>query len=372
MGRQGRTKEGSDSGAGERADRSKFRRILLLSHEMTYTGAPNSLLNVARVLRKHGHRVTVHTLEDGPFRREFLRRGFWVRRFPSDLSQFLKERYDLVIANTIFCGKQALMLQEKIPTLLYIREAQNLPDIIRDCRLDEDWLHHADYLICVSPYAGRFISRTYQPERLWMLPNFLIPPRLFRPPRNRIRDGKVHFLIAATIEPRKGIAVAVQAMKMLSPEAARRAVLDLAGRKPEWARDYWEGLELEKDSGILYHGEVTGRRRKHRLFRNANVILVPSFDESCSLTALEGAMYGKALLVTENVGAKYLARGGGLVVPTGSPQALAGAMEFLIDNCSLLEEMGRQAHENGCRMASADDYYRRLREIFQKIQEEER
>ena len=150
-------------------------------------------------------------------------------------------------------------------------------------------------------------------------------------------------------------------------------VINHAGSCPLDA-DYLDNLvkPLEENPGIVYHGEVTGHRKKHRLFWNANVILVPSFDESCSLTALEGAMYGRALLVTENVGANYLARGGGLIVPAGSAKALAEAMEFLIENCFLLGEMGRQAHENFCRMASADDYYTRLTEIFRKIREEQR
>ena len=221
MGRNNRTEVKSGvSKAGDRTEGPEFRRILLLSHEMTYTGAPNSLLNVARVLRRHGHRVTVYTLADGPFKKEFHRRGFRVRILRAELPRISGGRYDLVIANTIFCGRQAQKLQEKIPTLLYIREAQNLPDIIRDCNLDEAYVRYAHYPVCVSAYAGRFISRTYCPERLWMLPNFLIPPLLFRPGENRIRGGKVHFLIAATIERRKGIAVAAEAMNLLSPAAA--------------------------------------------------------------------------------------------------------------------------------------------------------
>lgn len=52
----------------------KYKRIMLLSHEMTYTGAPNSLLNVASVLKKHGHSVTVFTLTEGVFSKGFEKR----------------------------------------------------------------------------------------------------------------------------------------------------------------------------------------------------------------------------------------------------------------------------------------------------------
>ena len=49
----------------------KKQKILLVSHEMTYTGAPRSLLNIAKILKKSGTEVDVWTLKKGDFQREF-------------------------------------------------------------------------------------------------------------------------------------------------------------------------------------------------------------------------------------------------------------------------------------------------------------
>lgn len=48
-----------------------MKKILLLSHELSYTGAPNSLLRIAKVLIKNNFYVEVWSLSDGSFKEEF-------------------------------------------------------------------------------------------------------------------------------------------------------------------------------------------------------------------------------------------------------------------------------------------------------------
>lgn len=347
----------------------RFKRIVLISHEMTYTGAPNSLLNIARILRKHGHQITVYTLTGGPFEQQFRKFGFLVIPIKAtQLDKYFYGKFDLVIANTIFCGKIALYLQNRIPTILYIREAQNLPELIKNCKLDEAYIREARNVVCVSEYAAEFIRKVYSPPHLWVLHNFLYTSCFHRVKANRVhRDGKVHFLLAATIEPRKGIDIALSALAVLPAQIKEKAVLHIAGRKPAWSYEYWHNLFPKKDPSVIYHGEVRGAVKKKRLFSKMNVILVPSLDESCSLTALEGAKYGKALIITQNVGAKYIVKTNGFVVKTGSAQALAEAMVFMIDNCRELQNMGLQSFKNFKFMGTQKQYYRQFAEILTKI-----
>jgi len=346
------------------------KRILLLSHEMTYTGAPCSLLNMACLLRKRGHSVSVYTLEAGNFTRCFHRHGFSVRYaggnyFTPDVCRSLAEEYDLAVCNTVFCGKAACCLQDYMKTILMIREAENLPGILKDCGIDEDCIRNVENMVCVSEYAERFLRKTYAPGKLWVLHNFLMCHPFYRPRPNIVRKGKVRFLVAATVEKRKGIDIAVKAVKSLDKDISGKMVLDLAGRKPEWSREYWDGLIPVDDDRVLYHGEVTDGKRK--LFERANVIMVPSLDEACSLTALEGAMYGKPLIVTENVGAKYLTEGSGFVVKTGSVEGLAEAMEFFVQNQKTLEAAGKISFGNFCRTSCQDVYYRKLSGILSEV-----
>lgn len=343
------------------------KRIMLISHEMTYTGAPNSLLNMARVLRKHGHIVKIYTLLGGNFKKEFLKYGFSVKYLNiEELTQqkciTFSQKHDLAICNTIFCGRLACLLQDYLKTILLIREAENLPDIMRENRIDESCIRNAENMICVSEYAEKFIQKTYSPKRLWVLHNFLVTSSFHRPKLNKIRSGKIRFLIAATIEKRKGIDIAIDAVKLLPKSVSERVVLDIAGRKPEWSREYWSGLIPENDPRFLYHGEVT--KGKKRLFKKANVLLVPSLDESCSLTALEGAMYGKALIVSQNVGAKYIAD---FVVETGNAEELSQAICFFVNNSDELITAGERAYKRFKETSTHKIYYNNLIKIFLEV-----
>ncbi len=345
------------------------RKILLISHEMTYTGAPNSLLNMARLLRSEGWSVTVRTLVNGNFSREYLRYGFRVRWIDETLSakdcREISSNYDLVICNTVFCAKVACWLQEYVKTILLIREAENLPEILSTHNIDEGYVRNAENVVCVSEYAERFIAKTYSPRRLWVLHNFLIMPPFHRPSTNKVRGGKVHLLIAATIEKRKGINVAIDAVKSLPKGISSQLVLDIAGRKPEWSRKFWEKLIPKNDDRFVYHGEVT--HGKNGLFKRANVILVPSLDESCSLTALEGGMFGKPLIVTENVGAKYLTEGSGFVVKTGSVDELANAIKFFVLHKDILDSAGKICFEQFKDTSTKRVYYAKFSEIILEV-----
>ena len=51
-------------------------RVLLVSHELSVTGAPNSLLRQARYMRGAGHEVDVWTYREGPLRARYEEAGF--------------------------------------------------------------------------------------------------------------------------------------------------------------------------------------------------------------------------------------------------------------------------------------------------------
>ncbi len=336
----------------------RFKRIMLLSHEMTYTGAPNSLLNMAEVLKKHGHMVSVFTLKNGTFENEFAKKGFRVEIIHENSFYYPSlSGYDLIIANTVFCGSFAVKAQSFAPTVLYIREAQNLPDIISNCGLSSKCISLAENSICVSEYAESFIREKYKVKNLFVLHNFLNKPILYKPKKNISKDGKIHFLVAGTVEKRKGFDVVLNALNLLSDDIRQQAVLHLAGKKPEWSRKYWEKLDFDIP-GVIYHGEITDKRKMFHLYDSVNCVIVPSFDESCSLTALEGAMHGRALILSENVGAKYIAANSGFIVKTGSARSLAEAMSFMIQESSELEYMGENSYRNFLKTSTSRIYYK--------------
>ena len=78
-------------------------RILLVSHEMSVTGAPNSLLRHAGYMRDAGHEVAVWTHRDGPLRARYEAAGFRPvvvvdsRRAVKSAFESSAKTYDLVV-----------------------------------------------------------------------------------------------------------------------------------------------------------------------------------------------------------------------------------------------------------------------------------
>lgn len=78
-------------------------KILLVSHQMDYSGAPIALLELAKSLKRLGHEVFYVALSRGPFEREFVDEG--VKLFDSTYST---AKFDLAIANTVISVPHAL------------------------------------------------------------------------------------------------------------------------------------------------------------------------------------------------------------------------------------------------------------------------
>lgn len=285
--------------------KKKKEKILLVSHEMSYTGAPRSLLNIAKVLKNSETEVAVWSLKGGDFQKEFGKEEIPVQII-GNIEDYICEikTYDLAILNTFFTANLVKYFQERIRTILYIREAQNISLLARDCKLSMEDIRNAKEVLCVSEYAEKYIRDHCKPGNLTVIHNYVKDE--YDGSLNLVRNGKIHYLLSGTYEWRKGHDRAIAAFLNMPEELKRITYLHIVGKKPEWARRYWETLEKSYDDRIIDHGEIADEDKRIELYRKMNVFVIASLDESCSLVALEGAMLGKALIMSENVGAQYL------------------------------------------------------------------
>lgn len=278
--------------------------VLLVSHEMTYTGAPRSLLNIAKILKKSVRSIHVWTINDGIFKKEFEAEGIEVQRVPLQIEESEVSKYQIVILNTIFTAHLVKEMQQYTRTILYIREAMNIPFLVEMCKLSIDDLLDAKEIVCVSEYAEKFIKENYNPKRLSIIHNWV--PDEYAGKLNIVRDGIIHFMISGTYERRKGYETVIDAFLMMPDELKGKTRLHLVGPMPDWSKDYWEMLRNRYDARIIEHGAIVNEEERIRLYKRMNVFIVASKDEACSLVALEGAMLGKVVLMSENTGAQYL------------------------------------------------------------------
>lgn len=328
----------------------RSKNILLIIHELTYTGSPASTLRLAKVLVDLGYSVEVWSFEEGVFRSEYDNAMIKLRIVPAELFRDREiirniKRFDLVICNTVFTRKALEAAENIVPTIWYIREAENIPEFFMNDFRKCSTLKSAKNIWCVSEYAKDFICKYFN-TNVRVVRNYVDDELLLI---NRVKtkkdNEKISFYMSGTIEKRKGFDIFLKAYDMLEPEYQEKCVLHVVGKKFSFQPQYFEQLMLyiaKYPNNILFHGEIQDRDELLSLMHQCDVVAVISRDESCSLVAIEGAMLGKPLLLSQNVGAKYLLdEENGWIVETGNSIQLKNILKKIIDSADCLKEMGK-------------------------------
>ena len=321
------------------------KRILLISHDLNCTGAPSSLLRHAKYFLDSGHSVDVWAAGDGALRSRYEEAGLSPRIVENKCASIYRlveenrGKYDLVICNTIVTYKFVDAWQrERIPIIWFIRETCLLDQWYS---LKQDFAHVFKYfynLYCPSEYTASVI-RFYNKN--------------VRIVGNSVEDkfsnftpmiGVVRFGYIGSIIKNKGVDLLVDAFiraKKLYP----KITLKIAGETyTKLGQILVERTKTE--SGITWLGEVQNDAKK-QFFESIDVLCVPSLDEPFGLTALEGAMYGKAVIMTDRVGAGFIADGNHM------PVAKAGDRNTLEKVLCYFAEMDEQT------MRTAQKRYRK-------------
>lgn len=356
-------------------DGRKEKRILFVTPELIYAGAPRSLLRMCKVAAAAGYQPIVWSSKPGPFAIEFKNHNIPIRIVTEkDLSEQyvadLLETFDFAICNTIVTDKYVKTFEGKLPLLWYIREATNIPDFCKNNPERLRTLQNSESLCCVSDYAAAAISK-YTPHKVKVIRNSVEDERTFAIPYVPGSQAKVKFVQFGTIEYRKGYDVLLAAYEALPQSYKQKSELYFAGGFINSGTPYCSYLfsKIENEQNVHYLGVVKGEKNKIETLSQMDVVVVASRDESCSLVALEGAMLSKPLIVTENVGAKYMVHDdNGLIVKTGDVEELKVALMKMVDNKLNLVEMGAASYKYYEAYASMDSYERELKELFEELE----
>lgn len=358
-----------------RVQKSKEKmNVLLVSHSFTVSGAPRSLLRIGKVLVKLGYNVEVWSPYGGGIVSEYEVENISVRivkpedLYRSDIKEII-EKFDFAICNTILTNEYYSQIRKFIPTVWYIREATNVPDY---CSNQKEPVRYYDLcsakdLICVSDYAASAL-KTYN-RNVKVLRNCIedeadkaLP---YKPSTDRIK-----FIQLGSLEYRKGFDVILDAYDRLPDSYKEKCEFYFAGQIITSASDYATNIlnRVRKINNMHYLGVIKDQREKTETISSMDVVVVASRDESCSLVALEGAMLSKPLIVTKNVGAKYIVEEGknGFVVETGSAEDLARAIRYFIDHNSKLVKMGYYSRVSYEERANMDRYTEDIKALVEK------
>lgn len=121
-----------------------------------------------------------------------------------------------------------------------------------------------------------------------------------------------------------------------------------------------------KEDNIQYWGLVSGEEKK-RLFQETDVFVVPSRDESCSLVVLEAFAAGKPVIISNQVGAKYLLTDKcGWIFDIDHIDELSGILENIGSFKYDLSDYGAEARKQYEKHVNYNEYKNKLLALVEK------
>ena len=346
--------------------------ILLFSHELSITGAPLVLFNIAKILKTRNHKPIIISPNHGSLEKSLKSEEieYYVCAGIDNINiSELKtcfSKFDLAICNTYLLTGLALRLQNILPTLLYIHEGpEGLFDlnseqtrIISGTKITK-LLPQIENIVCVSPYAKSFYT-PYVNHKIEILQNYVDEISI----HPKYSQKKVKFCYVGTITKiRKNVDILLKCYQNLY-ENNINAELHIIGNI-----NTTEAQNFIKDyPNVKWHGTLTGLK-KQKVMNNCDVVIIPSSTESCSLVALEAASLSKPVIITNTVGAKYMFKNKetALFCNPNNEKSLTECMLEMVNNKHLIRKMGEKAYKAYKKYATKEVFERKLFNIIKNV-----
>jgi len=255
-------------------------------------------------------------------------------------------RFDLV--RTLVLLELARL--RRLPRILTLHGAELMDDVRRRPRLVRALLRRADVVTALSPEVEQ-AARGLGIERVVLLPN----PVHLRPPPTRVAD-RTQVLFAGEIGRRKGVDVLVAAWPAVR-DACPQLTLLLVG--PVLEPDVIASLP----EGAAYRG-VLSRHEVAAALDASCLAVLPSRAEAMPMFVLEAMAAGVPVVGTPVGAVEAVVGDGGVVVPAGDAEALAGAMVGAVREPKRLDEMSRRAQQRIAGEFSSEIFERRVLELY--------
>ncbi|MFW6127210.1 MAG: glycosyltransferase family 4 protein [Thermodesulfobacteriota bacterium] len=246
-------------------------------------------------------------------------------------------------------------------------------DLTRFCRIKyARWgmhiLHMADAVIAVSREINfELLQHGFAPEKIRRLPNGVDVQEFSRrapfpgtsPPR---------FILLGRRNPQKGIDTVLQALKIMAEKGsiADGLEVDFYG----WDYPEWDYRQMSRDLGVeRYVRFLPFEKNVVEVYQKAYGLLLPSTGEGLSNVLLEAMAMELPAIGSRVSGTEEVLdhRQNGLLIPPGSPEALAEAMEQLLADPGWAARLGRQARRQVEKHYSLDAVAQQYAQLYERL-----
>lgn len=334
------------------------KKILVITHQLSRTGAPIVLLDMIRAYWRYGYQMEMITMLDGELRGEIEKMGIPIKvqeHFMDHVDEFLSYagKFDFVIANTLVTFEAIHLLKHmKMPVLWWLHEGRQYFEYFVKVLPDFRNMPPNIHVYSVGHYVQKVVEELYG-VRTEIL-HFGIGKPALEDARERalgereIPEGKACFLTAGTYSKVKAQDVQAEAIRKLPEEYLARAEFFFCGNE----RMYDEAVFIPVRKLCTEYANVTmlgqlSRQETMAWMRRCDCLIAPSRIDPMPTVAAEVMMAGQLCLCTDVCGVAHYIEDGvnGFTVPPEDADALAEKIKFIIDRRGRLEEVKKAGHE---------------------------
>jgi len=350
-----------------RADKIGDRRVLFVCHQARLTGAPIALFRVLEALQHDSStpfcfRVCVRI--PGPLLQKFVDAGIpfvcsyavtlalhsWsVRKVWGLIKHYfdftillLRYRPHVVYSNTVDNSIEVMLGRALgAKTIVHVHEAESIVSLLLR-RLVWSRIFTTKY-VAVSDYVRRVLRKLLRVDSL-VIYNGLSGHRVRHHHEIPVRSGDKTLAVIGSICPNKGQLLAVEALATLRA-SGHPVTLKLVG--PSDDLEYAASVQRAAlERGLERYVEFVGERSEN-LYRDIDIVLIPSQEETFSLVALEAMAEGVLVVAANTGGIPEVVQDGktGLLFETGSSKELASRVETAITLPALISEITALAQQ---------------------------
>ena len=295
--------------------------ILAVSHELTMTGAPIVLQNMAEVLLSIGYQIVIISPCDGRnYMKEALSKGVPVVYYPDLFSSdfVLKTRgmYSKVIANTImsypvvnsFLGKETEVIWwiHDNPGVYRGFIARELPRKLTD----------NIKVYTVGRYAEKILRSRFPQYKtnqlLYYSPDLCTAEKKKSDFYNKIDTNKKIFAIIGVLCWNKGTDIAVKAIEMLPDVMRKKSLFVFVGRALGDERNKKLARRVLNLAGkypdnVIVTGELSVSQ-VYKLYEKIDYLICPSREDCMPVVVSEAMSLGKPVICSINTGSAEIIR----------------------------------------------------------------
>lgn len=353
------------------------KKIFILTHELSLTGAPIVLSHGVQILKDAGWQVLIVAPADGVLKQKFLDMEVPVLILEDMDSNeewlHMAADFDLILVNTIVPYRQIDQLRDfPVPVIWWLHDARSgyetdLKDVLPDT------IGENIHTYAVSRYAESAVNdcRPKYPTQLLLYGLKDEAARVTANPKPiEGAKGKKVFISIGTVLPRKGQDILVKAVRLL-PEAVRKDCLFLFIGKPVNKEMFKQIKDLEaefpenvRQINAVPHEEV------FNLYQQATAVICSSRDDPLPTFMAETMMVSGVCICSENTGTAPAMEHGknGFIYKNDDPAELARCIRQLTETEDLTA-VRREARKLFERVFSLEVFQKNLLRIVSECTE---